>query len=63
MINQEFSRYLETIQENDQTKELTEVFQLIIQYIGKQDHEIISKKKKDLSKTLLTKVKTMVTYQ
>ena len=63
MINQEFSRYLETIKENDQTKELTEVFQLIIQYIGKQDHEIISKKKKDLSKILLTKVKTMVTYQ
>ena len=62
MINQEFSQYLETIQENDQTKELTEAFQLIIQYIGKKDHEIISKKKKDLSKTLLTKVKTMVTY-
>ena len=63
VINQELSRNLETIQENDQTKEPTETVQLIVPYTGKQGHKIISKIKKDLSKALPSKVKTMVTYK
>ena len=63
VINQELSQNLETIQENDQTEEPTETAQLIVPYTGKQGHKIISKVKKDLSKALSSKVKTMVTCQ
>ena len=63
VINQELSRNLKIIQQNDQTKEPTETVQIIVPYTGKQGHEIISKMKKDLSKALPSKVKTMVTYQ
>ena len=63
VINQELSRNLPTIQEKDQTKELTETVQLIVPHTGKQDHKIVSEIKKDLSKALPSKVKIMVTYQ
>ena len=63
VINQELSRNLDTIQENDQTKEPTETVQLIVLYTGKQGHKIIFKIKKDLSKALLSILETMVTYQ
>ena len=63
VINQELSQNLDTIQEKDQLKEPTETLQLIVQYTGKQGHQIISKIKKDLSKALPSKVKTVVTYQ
>ena len=63
IIKQQLSNTFETVRENDQTKEPTETVQLIVPYTGKQGNKILSKMKKNLSKALPDKVKTMITYQ